>query len=48
MAKRVLAELRLDELRALARRVLRLSTVEEIETELLAALGRLSARTPMA
>src|SRR3954451_673622 len=40
IAKQVLAELRSDELRALARRVLRLPTVDEIEQELLAALGR--------
>jgi len=42
VATRVLAELRRDELRALARRVLRLPTVDEIERELAAALGRLS------
>ena len=42
IAKRVLAELRADELKALARRVLRLATIDEIEVELLAALGRLS------
>jgi len=42
VATRVLAELRRDELRALARRVLRLSTVDEIERELAAALGRLT------
>ena len=33
-----------DELRALARRVLRLSTVEEIERELLAALSDAGSR----
>jgi phosphotransferase system enzyme I (PtsI) len=33
-AKRVLAEARMDELRALARRIMRLATVEEIEREL--------------
>jgi phosphotransferase system enzyme I (PtsI) len=38
--KRVLAELREDELRALARRVLRLATVEDIERELGATLER--------
>jgi phosphotransferase system enzyme I (PtsI) len=43
VAKHVLAELRGDELRALARRVLRLATVDDIERELLAALGRLTA-----
>ena len=44
VAKQVLSELRSDDLRALARRVLRLSTVDEIEQELLAALGRYSIR----
>ena len=34
LARRLLQEMRSDDLRALARRVLRLSTVEEIETEL--------------
>jgi phosphotransferase system enzyme I (PtsI) len=42
VAKQVLAELRSDELRALARRVLRLTTVEDIESVLLAALSRLT------
>jgi len=42
VAKQVLAELRRDELRALARRVLRLATVDEIEHELLAAIGKLT------
>jgi phosphoenolpyruvate-protein kinase (PTS system EI component) len=42
VAKRVLAEVRYDDLRALARRILRLPTVEEIESELLSALGRLT------
>jgi phosphoenolpyruvate-protein phosphotransferase (PTS system enzyme I) len=42
VAKQVLSELRSDELRALARRVLRLPTVDEIEQELLSALGRYS------
>jgi phosphotransferase system enzyme I (PtsI) len=42
VAKQVLAEVRQDELRALARRILRLPTVEEIERELAAALGRLA------
>jgi phosphotransferase system enzyme I (PtsI) len=41
IAKQVLAEVRSDDLRALARRVLRLPTVEEIEQELTASLGRL-------
>jgi len=42
VARQVLGEVRSDELRALARRVLRLPTVDEIEHELAAALGRLS------
>jgi phosphotransferase system enzyme I (PtsI) len=42
MAKQVLSECRSDELRALGRRVLRLSTVDEIEHELLSALGKFS------
>jgi phosphotransferase system enzyme I (PtsI) len=42
VAKQVLAELRSDELRALARRILRLATVDDIERALLAALGRLA------
>jgi phosphoenolpyruvate-protein phosphotransferase (PTS system enzyme I) len=42
VAKQVLAELRSEELRALARRVLRLATVDDIERELLAALSRLT------
>ncbi len=41
-AKQVLAGLRSDELRALARRILRLATVDDIERVLLAALGRLT------
>jgi phosphotransferase system enzyme I (PtsI) len=41
-AKQLLAELRSEDLRALARRVLRLATVDDIENTLLAALGRLS------
>jgi len=45
VAKRVLAELRHEELRALARRVLRLATVDEIERELLGALGRLTTKS---
>ena len=43
VAKQVLSEVRYDDLRALARRILRLPTVEEIESELLSALGRLDA-----
>ncbi|HEX3702239.1 MAG TPA: phosphoenolpyruvate--protein phosphotransferase [Vicinamibacterales bacterium] len=42
VAKQVLADLRADELRVLARRILQLPTVDEIERELLAALGRFS------
>ena len=42
VARQVLAELRRDELRALARRVMRLATVDEIDRELTAALARLS------
>jgi phosphotransferase system enzyme I (PtsI) len=41
VAKRVLAEVRGDDLHALARRVLSLATAEEIERELVAALSRL-------
>ena len=41
-AKRVLGDVRADELRAMARRILKLATVDEVERELLAALGRLS------
>ena len=40
VAKRVLADLKSHDLKALARRVLRLSTIADIERELLAALGR--------
>jgi phosphotransferase system enzyme I (PtsI) len=42
VVKQVLAELRSDELRAVARRILRLATIEDIERELLVALGRLA------
>jgi phosphotransferase system enzyme I (PtsI) len=42
VAKQVLSEVRCDDLRALARRILRLPTGEDIEHELLAALGRLT------
>jgi phosphotransferase system enzyme I (PtsI) len=44
VAKQVLAEVRRDELRALARRILRLPTADEIERELSTALSRLVAR----
>jgi phosphotransferase system enzyme I (PtsI) len=44
VAKQVLRDVRLDELRALARRVLRLSTVDEIERELAAVAGSLGGR----
>ena len=40
MATQVLSEVRIEEMRALARRVLRLPTADEIEAELLAALRR--------
>jgi phosphotransferase system enzyme I (PtsI) len=42
MAKQVLAGTRSDDLRAMARRILRLSTVDEIERELVTGLGRVS------
>jgi phosphotransferase system enzyme I (PtsI) len=42
VAKRVLADVRSDELRTMARRILRLATVDEVEQKLLAALGRLT------
>src|SRR6185503_17355220 len=45
VAKQVLSELKSDELKALARRVLRLETMDDIERELLAALGRLSLKS---
>jgi phosphoenolpyruvate-protein phosphotransferase (PTS system enzyme I) len=43
VAKQVLAEVRSDDLRAMARRILRLATVEEIQRELMAAFGRFSS-----
>jgi len=46
VAKQVLADVRRDDLRALARRILRLPTVEEIERELFAALGKLTLMGP--
>lgn len=42
VAKQILADVRAADMRALARRVLQLPTVDEIERELLAALGGLS------
>ena len=42
VAKQILSEHRLGDLRAMARRVLRLATVDDIEQELLSALGRLA------
>jgi phosphotransferase system enzyme I (PtsI) len=45
VAKQVLHELRSDDLRVLARRILRLATIEDIERELLTALGSLSKLT---
>jgi phosphoenolpyruvate-protein phosphotransferase (PTS system enzyme I) len=41
-AKRVLGELRRDELRHLARRLMRMATVDDIDRELSAAIGRLT------
>jgi phosphotransferase system enzyme I (PtsI) len=46
VATQVLSEHRSDELRALARRVLRLPTVEEIERELADALGTVNGGVP--
>ena len=45
MAKQVLAEVRSDDLRAMAHRILRLPTVEEIEQALVAALSRYSMKS---
>ena len=45
VAKQVLSELRSDDLRVLARRILRLATIDDIERELLTALGSLSKLT---
>ena len=42
VAKQVLSEVKRADMQVVARRILRLATVEEIERELLAALGRLS------
>jgi len=42
VAKQVLSEVRSDELGALARRILRLATIDDIERELLGALGKLA------
>ena len=42
IAKQVLAELRSDDLRALARRILKLATIDDIERVLLTALSRLT------
>src|SRR6185503_3998821 len=42
IAKQVLSELRSDELRATARRILKLATIDDIERVLLASLGRLT------
>jgi phosphotransferase system enzyme I (PtsI) len=47
VAKQALAEVRTDDLRALARRVLRLPTVDDIERELAAALGRMHMENPV-
>lgn len=45
MAKQVLAEVRSDDLRAMARGILRLPTVEEIEQALVSALSRYSMKS---
>src|SRR4029078_12336030 len=42
VAKQVLAEVRSDELRAMAKRIMKLATIDDIERALLAALGRLT------
>jgi phosphotransferase system enzyme I (PtsI) len=42
VAKQVLSEVRMDDLRALARRILRLATVDEMERELVALIGGLT------
>jgi phosphotransferase system enzyme I (PtsI) len=42
IAKQVLSELRADELRALARRILKLATIDDIERVLVTTLGRLT------
>ncbi len=44
VARQVLSEVRSDELRTLARRVMRLPTIDEIEAVLLEALGKYSVR----
>jgi phosphotransferase system enzyme I (PtsI) len=44
VARQVLADVRTHELRALAHRVLRLPTVDEVEQEVLAALGKYSVK----
>ena len=43
MARKVLGEVRSDELRSLTRRIVRLATAEDIERELMAALSQLSS-----
>jgi phosphotransferase system enzyme I (PtsI) len=47
VAKQALAEVRTDDLKALARRVLRLPTVDDIEREHAAGLGRLHMENPV-
>jgi phosphotransferase system enzyme I (PtsI) len=47
VAKQVLKELRSDDLRALARRILRLATIDDIERELLTAIGKPGKMTKM-
>jgi phosphotransferase system enzyme I (PtsI) len=45
VVKQVLSEVRTDDLRALARRVLQLATVDDIERELVSSLSRLQVGT---
>jgi phosphotransferase system enzyme I (PtsI) len=42
VAKDILGECRSDDLRALAKRILKLATIDDIEQELLGTLGRLT------
>ena len=45
VAAQVLGDLRHDDLRALARRVLRLAAIDDIERELLGALGTITLKS---
>jgi phosphotransferase system enzyme I (PtsI) len=47
VAKQVLREVRSDDLRAMARRILRLAAIDDIERELLSAIGGLGRTTRM-